>query len=464
MTDAARARGGPPADTQTLAVAVYAGDTARVKSLLDAGADPNERGYRGRTMLMRAISGGHLEVVQALLDAGAHINAKKENGATALIMAVFFGHADIVRLLLAAGADPTVPTPQGVSAEEWARTAGFDEVAALLRDAEAVPARGFGPQGELTDEEPLELGPVETVPPEIFPSSGTFRPVVPLSEFDDDSPASEDAAPEAATVEAVEVADDLNERSAKVKQEDVQEDEQDETTLVPARVHTPPPPPPARVPLGARPARTLQSWPVMVLTLALLLTAGVILEGKWRNSRLSARNPQPAQDAPAAAESEAQVAAVRPAEDEAPLQPPRPEAQASTPSPRAVAEPKVVLKPPADTSGGSAEKTPKAERAGKADRAPNARAAAAESKRAPEAEPPSRRASKAEARAKAPAASTVRARAVAPKSEPARREERAARRPRNAGGQVSTSTPPRRSLPVSSPPPSAKSEKVIQWP
>jgi hypothetical protein len=416
MTDASGAQGRPRTATQRLVAAVNAGDAALVTSLLREGADPNAAGYNGRTVLMRAASTGRAEVVRALLDAGADVNAKKENGATALVMAAFFGHAEIVRVLLEAGADPAVPTPQGVPLGEWAEAAGFDEVAALLRSAGAVRARGFAPEGERADGRAAEVRREDAA--SIFPSSGTFRPVVPLAEIEA-GPASVGATPNEGHVE------------------------QDETTLVPPRVRTPPPPP------AARPRRAFQSWPVIVLALALLAAAGVILDARWRDSRRAAENQQPAaaEESPAAEVSAAQPAA---AEPEAVAAPPQPAEPAPQPNPRAGNESTVVSGAAADASDETARQ------GGSPDKAE--RAAAPEVRRAPEVETPSRRAAAADARVKVAAAPARRTNADAPAPTPVRRA------PRPPAGRVSTAAAPANALPVSAPPPSAKSEKVIKWP
>ena len=48
-----------------------AGDTERVRQLLDEGAPVDEKGEYGYTALMWASKRGHTEVVQLLLDNGA---------------------------------------------------------------------------------------------------------------------------------------------------------------------------------------------------------------------------------------------------------------------------------------------------------------------------------------------------------------------------------------------------------
>ena len=81
--------------------AVYEGDVAGVKSLLEKGADADIGDADGYTPLMRAVEKGNMPIIEALLRHGAGVNAKDyRRGASALSLAVEGGRADIVKLLL----------------------------------------------------------------------------------------------------------------------------------------------------------------------------------------------------------------------------------------------------------------------------------------------------------------------------------------------------------------------------
>jgi hypothetical protein len=109
------------------------GDLARLKSLLDSGADPNRRDANGRTALVEAVAGGQAAAARALLAAGAHPNLTSSGGRTPLIEAAIGGHVEIARLLIAAGADVNLAERGAGSALEAAEREGYTEMAALLR-------------------------------------------------------------------------------------------------------------------------------------------------------------------------------------------------------------------------------------------------------------------------------------------------------------------------------------------
>ena len=98
--------------------AIREGTPNAIRSLLDAGANPNaaDRTSRTWTVLMHAIHQGRDEVVDLLLERGADPNGVSGNGKTALMMAAGYGHASIVEALLTAGADPRTEAPDGTTA------------------------------------------------------------------------------------------------------------------------------------------------------------------------------------------------------------------------------------------------------------------------------------------------------------------------------------------------------------
>jgi ankyrin repeat protein len=149
----------------SLGEAVKINDIARIKALLEAGADVNVadelgekplhiaavRGYlqaasmliakgadvnggdgRGLTPLHAAAWSGNNEVVALLIDKGADINAGDEDGVTPLHAAALAGRNETVALLIARGADVNVKNAEGMTPLHAAALASDKETAALL--------------------------------------------------------------------------------------------------------------------------------------------------------------------------------------------------------------------------------------------------------------------------------------------------------------------------------------------
>jgi ankyrin repeat protein len=150
-----------------LALATLQGHGEIVRFLLDQGADPN-LGVPGETPLTLALQlpsslgetltalllkfgavpqgadligaaeAGETEKVRLLLEAGATVNAQDPTGATALMRASFRGHRQVVvQLLTAPGLDLGLKNQGGYSALDLAELAGRREIASLLRQAGA---------------------------------------------------------------------------------------------------------------------------------------------------------------------------------------------------------------------------------------------------------------------------------------------------------------------------------------
>jgi ankyrin repeat protein len=85
--------------------AAGAEDVEETRTLLNAGANPDEQGENGETPLTMAILAGHDAVALMLLESGASIEARNRGGFTALHAAAYAGAPEIASALLNAGAD-----------------------------------------------------------------------------------------------------------------------------------------------------------------------------------------------------------------------------------------------------------------------------------------------------------------------------------------------------------------------
>ena len=142
---AVRAQGGEPsaagvtaaAGEVAVVAAVKTGDTARLRTLLREGADPDAAELDGSTALLWASHRDDVESVRLLVDAGADASAANDLGASPLWAAGQNGSATVVRALLEAGADPDRALLSGETPVMVAARAGSADVVAQLAAAGA---------------------------------------------------------------------------------------------------------------------------------------------------------------------------------------------------------------------------------------------------------------------------------------------------------------------------------------
>ncbi len=94
-----------PSRDQALIAAAGRGDLAAVQKSLRDGAGVTARDGRGRTALLAATHGNHVEIARLLIAAGADVNAKDNIEDTPYLYAGAEGRDEILKLTLAAGAD-----------------------------------------------------------------------------------------------------------------------------------------------------------------------------------------------------------------------------------------------------------------------------------------------------------------------------------------------------------------------
>lgn len=99
--------------TDPLIEAATAGDVARIRQLLAAGADPNRRGEGGITPLLAATRARQPEAFQALLDGDADVDFQDDRLDNPFLYAGAEGILEILRLATDAGADPAITNRYG---------------------------------------------------------------------------------------------------------------------------------------------------------------------------------------------------------------------------------------------------------------------------------------------------------------------------------------------------------------
>ena len=136
----------------SLLKAVQEGNSTKVMTLLDEGADANVRSEKdGWTALMIASKEGHTEIVSALLGKGADANATRDkNGWTGLIWALVDGEHKLVQESIDKGSEVSVENRRGETAIKYATLEGHTEIVnILLRNGALVDMRDMNSETPL---------------------------------------------------------------------------------------------------------------------------------------------------------------------------------------------------------------------------------------------------------------------------------------------------------------------------
>jgi ankyrin repeat protein len=114
--------------------AIYNGNPARIKKLIEAGANVNARTIDGKTALMYTASFGRREIMWLLIEAGADVNIQGKDGNTALLYALSAGYLLSTELLIEAGAVVYVRNDDGDKAHVVVMSClnGYTEVIEFL--------------------------------------------------------------------------------------------------------------------------------------------------------------------------------------------------------------------------------------------------------------------------------------------------------------------------------------------
>jgi ankyrin len=126
-----------------LYLAAVNGSASMIGLLLDAGADPNEAGVEGETVLMTAARTGAVPAARVLLARGAEVDRREQwHGQTALMWAAAQGHPDMIRELLQHGADVNARSNEelwdrqvtGEPRDKWLPLGGFTPMLFAARE------------------------------------------------------------------------------------------------------------------------------------------------------------------------------------------------------------------------------------------------------------------------------------------------------------------------------------------
>ena len=127
-----------------LRLAAITNNTRAVKCLIEEkNAGVNVAGSDGKTALILASYGGHLEIVEYLIKMGASVDVKDSKGQTAFYLASSMGHLEVAKVLAGNGAYIEAKNNDGKSPIRIARENGHVEVVQFFVKQLGVPLSKF---------------------------------------------------------------------------------------------------------------------------------------------------------------------------------------------------------------------------------------------------------------------------------------------------------------------------------
>ncbi|MEE9444820.1 MAG: ankyrin repeat domain-containing protein [Cocleimonas sp.] len=102
--------------TTPLRLATTKGWASMVVDLIDHGANVNEEGRKGLSLLHTAAARGLIDVAKVLVKSGIHPSTRTKTGWTPLHVSARYGHWQLVQFFLQQGVDPNAKNKQGRTA------------------------------------------------------------------------------------------------------------------------------------------------------------------------------------------------------------------------------------------------------------------------------------------------------------------------------------------------------------
>lgn len=118
--------------------AITTGNTEKVQSLLDSGANPNLHGPNGITPLIAAITSKQEDIIDLLFTAGADPNLQDTYGHSPLAFAVMASDEVLVNKLLSQGADPKAKNKFGQSPLDTAKLLKSNKIVIILSSQQTI--------------------------------------------------------------------------------------------------------------------------------------------------------------------------------------------------------------------------------------------------------------------------------------------------------------------------------------